>query len=704
MMKNRLLASILSIIMGLGGVPSAVVGDDPDQQQDPQPIEIIANTEDVVEALDPLSVAIENNYALSVSALNGKSALVTIPGITNTLGYGLYASSTGDNSETDILGCNLGVTAMWDAVIADAQQGGSTSVSDLGDVNGGTGLGIYAYADNTSQCAISARNVNVSGGMEAICAHAQNSSETSVSAYIVTGQVVAFCGPESEVDIGTKTIGYRQYADTDEMERYPAAVILSTMNDETSKTTFTCNGNIFSSNVGIMIDNFIWESEGVEDSANSVSFADQNTGIFGKQDILVDGTIDGKNGAIGIVGADTNTDNISITAYKIKPDNYNALVRRMVRGENGEGPLVLGEEDDEFEKRINYILRVDQPGLGATLTLTDENGKSLNVVKDLNDDTYQVAKEGDKVLVKVDLQKGFYINRITLGGDNNLLKDENGDYYFDVPRGGGVKVTAEVKDSIADSTEELVDQGLSDEEKGQYREKLADGSFSLANIYSAVLNSEEYLAQKLSASQTIERFYPAFLRRGCSPEENDAWTRAISLRRDNCAKSALAADGDELNADDLNWLLAAFMLSEEYKNLNEGNGLDIGGIYPDGSILTPELRTYIHRMYRNVLGREAEMDGFYGWADLIWNGEETAGDLPAHFFFSPEYLALEKADDAFVTDCYHAVLGREPEAEGYAYWLEKLAGGATREEVLRGFTESPEFLSQIDGLGRPEEQ
>ena len=48
------------------------------------------------------------------------------------------------------------------------------------------------------------------------------------------------------------------------------------------------------------------------------------------------------------------------------------------------------------------------------------------------------------------------------------------------------------------------------------------------------------------------------------------------------------------------------------------------------------------------------------------------------------------SDTAFVTSLYRTVLGREPEPDGLAFWVQDLAGGS-RGRTLAGFSESAEY-------------
>ena len=61
------------------------------------------------------------------------------------------------------------------------------------------------------------------------------------------------------------------------------------------------------------------------------------------------------------------------------------------------------------------------------------------------------------------------------------------------------------------------------------------------------------------------------------------------------------------------------------------------------------------------------------------------------FIFSQEFQNLELDDSAFLDSLYRSMMDREADEDGKNYWMDKLAGGASREEVFLGFANSPEF-------------
>ena len=72
----------------------------------------------------------------------------------------------------------------------------------------------------------------------------------------------------------------------------------------------------------------------------------------------------------------------------------------------------------------------------------------------------------------------------------------------------------------------------------------------------------------------------------------------------------------------------------------------------------------------------------------------------AYFFFnSPEYLGRNTPNPAFVDNLYRTFFQREPEEDGLAFWLEQLAEGSPRNDVMGGFLYSQEFTDFMGYLG-----
>ncbi|MEM7320254.1 MAG: DUF4214 domain-containing protein, partial [Pseudomonadota bacterium] len=101
----------------------------------------------------------------------------------------------------------------------------------------------------------------------------------------------------------------------------------------------------------------------------------------------------------------------------------------------------------------------------------------------------------------------------------------------------------------------------------------------------------------------------------------------------------------------------------------------------------------VFQLYQATLDREPDLTGFAHWTMRLATGQPF-GSVVAGFTGSVEFRNTygETSDAGFVTLLYQNVLGRAPDAAGFAHWLGRLASGEmTREEVVAGFSRSPEF-------------
>lgn len=113
-----------------------------------------------------------------------------------------------------------------------------------------------------------------------------------------------------------------------------------------------------------------------------------------------------------------------------------------------------------------------------------------------------------------------------------------------------------------------------------------------------------------------------------------------------------------------------------------------------------QLRAFIIRLYVNALGRSsyAEEEIDYWYQKLI--SRESAGAQVAYgFFFSEEFKGKELSDEEYLEVLYKVMFDRTADADGEAYWLEKLEIGMSREYVYAGFANSNEFSQVCSNFG-----
>ncbi|MEM9561207.1 MAG: DUF4214 domain-containing protein [Actinomycetota bacterium] len=98
----------------------------------------------------------------------------------------------------------------------------------------------------------------------------------------------------------------------------------------------------------------------------------------------------------------------------------------------------------------------------------------------------------------------------------------------------------------------------------------------------------------------------------------------------------------------------------------------------------------LDQMYLDVLGRQADPDGRRYWMGQIGAGLKLQ-DLGTYFYGSTEYARSAGSETGYVRGLYLALLGREPDAEGLAYWAGELTSGrAAPPDIAAGFYASVE--------------
>ena len=132
---------------------------------------------------------------------------------------------------------------------------------------------------------------------------------------------------------------------------------------------------------------------------------------------------------------------------------------------------------------------------------------------------------------------------------------------------------------------------------------------------------------------------------------------------------------------------------------------DIGLI--NGGVI-PAFSAQLFRIYAGALGRRPDDGGFTWWATEIEEGRQDLRSMAAGFLFSPEFQSIADKDGSgdvsnneLVDHIYRNALGREPDAEGFAWWTAELdSGRRSRTDVLVEMTQSNESVTlTLDALG-----
>ncbi len=153
-----------------------------------------------------------------------------------------------------------------------------------------------------------------------------------------------------------------------------------------------------------------------------------------KVDVIVDGTVSGELASV-LLDERTDTSNVTLTVWAITENANGNLAERYHRVRNmetGEDDYELLGADEEFEQEIQYIIKVEQPEKG---TLAAEGTYEY--------EGYDVAHQGDEITLKVDLPFGYRVRNAYNGTDVKvkLTRNNKGQYFLTVPRGGGVMLS-----------------------------------------------------------------------------------------------------------------------------------------------------------------------------------------------------------------------------------------------------------------------
>lgn len=107
----------------------------------------------------------------------------------------------------------------------------------------------------------------------------------------------------------------------------------------------------------------------------------------------------------------------------------------------------------------------------------------------------------------------------------------------------------------------------------------------------------------------------------------------------------------------------------------------------------PTASDSVRLAYLITLSRAADADGEAYWVDKIESGEATRIGVLRSLIGSAEFASKNAvlSNEGFVEVMYSHLLRREPEAEGKAFWLGALERGSSRAEVALSMTRTPEF-------------
>ncbi len=113
---------------------------------------------------------------------------------------------------------------------------------------------------------------------------------------------------------------------------------------------------------------------------------------------------------------------------------------------------------------------------------------------------------------------------------------------------------------------------------------------------------------------------------------------------------------------------------------------------------TPEINCFVTRCYTECLGRSYDEAGHDYWENCL-SGAFNGCDVAKEFFFCDEFISLRLSNEEYVRRLYRTFMDRDPDDDGFQYWLNCLRNGASRLDIFYGFINSPEWSSICEEYG-----
>ena len=119
----------------------------------------------------------------------------------------------------------------------------------------------------------------------------------------------------------------------------------------------------------------------------------------------------------------------------------------------------------------------------------------------------------------------------------------------------------------------------------------------------------------------------------------------------------------------------------------------------DGAARRAWIEAFVRRFYTVALERKPDTQGFLDWVDSLDKGNNDGAGIGQGFILSDEFRGKNLSNVDYLVTLYRTFFDREPDEEGFAYWLGQMRNGVKRKVVLAGFINSKEFADVCADYG-----
>lgn len=104
-----------------------------------------------------------------------------------------------------------------------------------------------------------------------------------------------------------------------------------------------------------------------------------------------------------------------------------------------------------------------------------------------------------------------------------------------------------------------------------------------------------------------------------------------------------------------------------------------------------KIRAFISRLYSTCLGRTADEGGLNYWTQILKEGSADGSGVADFFVNSEEFQSKGLSNKEYIQTMYRAFFDRIADEGGLNFWKSNLNQGLTKNYVLAGFVNSPEY-------------
>jgi len=274
-----------------------------------------------------------------------------------------------------------------------------------------------------------------------------------------------------------------------------------------------------------------------------------------------------------------------------------------------------------------------------------------------------------------------------LTSDMNLSLDLKGGqtyYFYFMGRDptSSIKINVTSQSSAGGGFEDFVerlyvvalDRASEKEGKDYWCELVGNGTLTGADCARFFLTSPEFKGRGLSDEDFLKVLYSTFFDRKAEhdPDGFNFWLNSLkTVGKDT--------------------VVEGFINSPEWCNICADYGVKSGAPTAKATKASKNATAFATRLYTECLGRDPEEGGLKFWSLGLTNLELTGSAAAHEFFFCQEFNDHNFDNKELITRMYKTFMGREPDDDGMAFWLDSMDKGLTKQQVFDNFVQSPEF-------------